>query len=104
MWCSFTFTRGKSFVPHRLPIVPHNAGYGFGSHRDVAMVAVVGDLRPQFIVVAQSTGVHDVTGVETGLAWFFCAVKRADGLFDESYLDIIHIVLIIGSYSVKILF
>lgn len=78
---NFTFTCGKSFVPHRLPIIPHHAGYGFSSHSDVAVVAVVGDLRPQFIVVAQPTGIHDVAGVETGLAWFFCATRKKGALF-----------------------
>lgn len=83
---SFTFARGESFVPHRLPILPHHAGYGFGSHRDVAVVAVVGDLRPQFVVVAQPAGIHDVAGVETGLAWFFCAAKKEGALLPEKHL------------------
>lgn len=103
---SFTFARGKSFVPHRLAIIPHHAGYGFGSHRDVAMVAVVGDLRPQFVVVAQPTGIHDVAGVETGLAWFFCATGKESvwhsretfSLFNESHLNSINNILIIDIY------
>lgn len=86
MLFSLTFTRGKSFVPHRLPIIPHHAGDGFDAHCDVAMVTIVGDLRSQFIVVAHPTGIHDVARVETGLAWFFCAKGREGVSFQRNGL------------------
>lgn len=52
------------------------------------MVAVVGDLRAQFVVIAQPTGIHDVAGIETGLTWFFCAARKESVSFQRNiWLD-----------------
>lgn len=65
-----TFTRGKRFVPHRLPVVAHDAGDGVSADGHVTVVTGVGDLRPQLVVVTRPAGVHDVARVKAGLSRF----------------------------------